>query len=205
MNINPTTGKMISLREVRSLHPNMSIGPNTDISSLGYPVLEPVAQPTPAEGQIVRKGDPEEYEPEKWRETWIVEAQDIAPLKEQKHRERISALEDAREAGFTHSGSTVASDFKSQLLIQGVVQLAQMALADGSPEVLAQFSTSLGEGWRAVDGTIVATDAMGIIGMAQSLAAHIATCDGVSQAHKAAIDAATTVAELNAIDVTAGY
>lgn len=122
-----------------------------------------------------------------------------------KQRRRVEALEAAREAGFDHGGATVASDIKSQMLIQGSVQLAQMALADGSPEALDAFATSLGAGWRAADGTVVATDAAGIVAMAQSLAAHIAACDGVSQGHKTMIGAAADFAELAAIDVSAGY
>ena len=89
MNINSATGQLISLREIRALHPNTSIGPNTDLVALGYPLLEPVARPETTDGQIARKGDPEEYAPGQWRETWVIE--DATPTNNVP--QRITALQ----------------------------------------------------------------------------------------------------------------
>jgi hypothetical protein len=72
MNINPNTNQPITLRQIRALHPDTAIGPNADLVALGYPEVEPTAQPTLAENEYATCGDPEEYEPGKWRETWVV-------------------------------------------------------------------------------------------------------------------------------------
>ena len=129
----------------------------------------------------------------------------LANAKSQKYQERLDALLAARNAGFLFNGKLVDSDQVSRLLISGAVQLATLAMMAGTPEALAQFAASLGAGWRHSDGTIAATDAPSMIAIGQALAVHIATCDAVSQAHKAAIEACTTAADCAALDVTGGY
>lgn len=121
--------------------------------------------------------------------------------KQAKQAARVQALEAAREAGFAFSGETVSSDAKSQVLILGTVQNASMALADGSQEALDAFAASLGNGWRAQSGAIVAQEASEIVAMGRAFAAHIAQCDATSQVAKAAIEAAETLSALNAVQV----
>ena len=133
------------------------------------------------------------------------DAEILAALKAQQQQARIEAVINARQAGFQFNGHLVASDTDSWLLIQGAVTMAQLALAAGTQQALDDFALTLGAGWRAIDQTVVATDAMGIIAMGMALAGHMAVCDAVSQAHKAAIDAAETIEALDAIDPTAGY
>lgn len=125
--------------------------------------------------------------------------------KSRKHAERVAALESAREAGFTHNGVTVASDEKSQGLFNALNTEAGLAILSGTQEALDAFAAGLGDGWRALDGTIVATDATSFRAMMQSWYAHVAATDAVSQGHKTMIDAAADLAELQAINVTAGY
>lgn len=129
----------------------------------------------------------------------------LADTRERKRRARLQAMETAREQGFEYNGYTVASDTRSQILILGTANRARSALADGSQAALDAFSATLGDGWRAINGTVVATDAAAIIAMETALGIHIATCDAIGQAKKAAIEAAETLAELQAIDVNAGY
>lgn len=129
----------------------------------------------------------------------------LANAKASKYQERLEALINARNAGFMYNGKQVDSDQESRMLISGAVQLATLAVMAGTPEALAQFSASLGDGWRYSDGSIAATDAVGMIAIGQALAARIAYCDAVGQAHKMAIEACTTAAEINALDVTTGY
>ena len=80
MYINIQTQTAAHTRDIRKSHPNMSLPDGVDLTDLGYALLEPVARPEPGEGEIVRKGDPEEYEAGKWRETWIVEAAPPPPV-----------------------------------------------------------------------------------------------------------------------------
>ena len=129
----------------------------------------------------------------------------LAAAKAAKYQERLDALLNARNGGFLFNGKRVDSDQDSRLLISGAVQLATLAMMAGTPEALAQFAAGLGSGWRHSDGSIAANDAAVMIAIGQALAAHIATCDAVSQTHKAAIEASTTAAGCSALDVTTGY
>lgn len=173
----------------------------TDYRANGYYVsLQPIGQPREAPasdsrsthyiGSLEYPADPEAA---------------LAAAKAEMHRQRVAALEAARESGFDHDGHTVASDEKSQTLLGALNTEASLALLDGTQAALDQFAAGLGSGWRATDGAIVATDATSFRAMMQSWYAHVATTDANSQAIKAAIDAVTTLAELDAIDVTAGY
>ena len=129
----------------------------------------------------------------------------LADTRVRKREARLQAMESAREQGFGYNGYTVASDTRSQVLILGVANRARAALADGGQAALDAFSAALNSGWRSVDGHIVATNASAVVAMESALGQHIAQCDAVGQSHKTAIDAAETLAELDAIDVAAGY
>ena len=73
------TGAVFSINQIRQSHPNMSIPAGADLSSLGYIKIEPAgAKPDITDDQIIRQStEPEEYEPGKWRWTWIVEDKPI--------------------------------------------------------------------------------------------------------------------------------
>jgi hypothetical protein len=199
--VNQETGLKSSIRQIRRANPDVSIPDGADLTHLGYAVLEEVAKPEPA--QYVIEGVPEEYEPGQWRQTWGF--MPLADIKERKQQSRVQAVISARQGGFQFNGHLVASDTDSWLLIQGAVTMAQLALAAGTQQALDDFALTLGAGWRAIDQTVLATDAAGIIAMGMALAGHMAVCDAVSQSHKAAIDAAETIEALDAIDPIAGY
>lgn len=129
----------------------------------------------------------------------------LAAAKSQKHAERYAALLEARNGGFLFAGKVVESDQESRILITGAAQLAALATMAGTQQALDDFAASLGAGWRYADGTIAVTSAAGMIALGQALAIRIATCDAISQAYKAAIDASATVEAVAAIDVAAGY
>lgn len=71
--INQSTGERASYRQIKEVLPLLSFGENSDLSAHGYPSLEEVTRPTPAVGNHVIAGPDEEYEPGKWRQTWIEE------------------------------------------------------------------------------------------------------------------------------------
>lgn len=129
----------------------------------------------------------------------------LADAKAVAHARRYAELLNARNSGVLFNGKIVESDQESRMLIAGAVQLATLAVMQGTQGALEQFAAGLGAGWRYADGTIAATDAYGMIALGQALAARVAYCDAVSQSHKAAIDACTTVDEVRAIDVSTGY
>ena len=75
---NTTTVAHISA--IRADHPNMSIPDGADLSDIGWYAIEPVPQPTPEIGFTFVEGDPEQYEPNKWRQTWTSQALPPPPV-----------------------------------------------------------------------------------------------------------------------------
>jgi len=69
---NSTESKHIS--NLRTDYPNMSIPDGADLSDIGWYAIETVPLPTPVAGYIFIEGPPEQYEPGKWRQTWVQES-----------------------------------------------------------------------------------------------------------------------------------
>jgi hypothetical protein len=108
-------------------------------------------------------------------------------------------------AGFTFDGHRYAADREESIpLLLNCVISAQMAMAAG-PEAMAGFEAALGDGWRSTDGLGRVTTAAGILALHAAFVAHGAACDRHSQALKAQIEAAEALAELEAIDLEAGW
>jgi hypothetical protein len=59
--------------------------------------------------------------------------------------------------------------------------------------------------WRMADDTIVTLDAAQMIAMGMAVAQHVAACQTKKNTLDAQIAAATTVADLDAIDVESGW
>lgn len=129
----------------------------------------------------------------------------LAAAKEAAHSARYETMLAHRNGGFVYDGHIWESDTESRMLIMGAVQIATFAVSAGTQEALTEFSSTLGSGWRDIDGTPVITSAVGMISLGMALAAHIATCDGVSMAHKVAINAAEEVADVWAVDLSLGW
>jgi hypothetical protein len=145
-------------------------------------------------------------------------AEHVADLRATLHAARRARRQAAINAGAPlGDGRLLQSDAESRSLIQGALTLALAAMISGDPAQIEVFSASLGAGWRATDGSVCATDAAGMLALGRSLAAHIATCDQVSEVHRAAIDGAdqddgaggtdwaATLAALEALDITTGW
>lgn len=75
MYVSQETGEALTLRQVKVALPNVSFGPNADLTDLGFPTLELTTRPEVQATEVTVEGAPEEYEPGKWRQTW-----DIQPM-----------------------------------------------------------------------------------------------------------------------------
>lgn len=129
----------------------------------------------------------------------------LATEKESAQERRAAQRLSAQTGGFTFAGATFASDREESIpLLTNAALSAQMALAQG-PEAAAAFGAALGDGWRDTTGTGRITTAEGILALHAAFVSHGAACDRHSQSLKAAIDAAQSVEELDAIDLTAGW
>lgn len=110
-------------------------------------------------------------------------------------RAQIKTLRDAREWGgcMTPVGKIVDTDPDSQRKLGGA---STAALALG-----AQFSKK----WRFKDDTKVTLDAQAMIGVGLSVVAHVDACQQRKNELDAAVDAAATMADLQAINISAGW
>lgn len=113
------------------------------------------------------------------------------------HMKAKRARDDHEQAGVTVTPhGTFDSDPDSQRKISGAVVMAMLAL---------QNSEAFAMDWRLKDNSIVTLDALGMIEVGVAVGQHVAACQGRKNALDALIDAATTVEDLDAIDVTTGW
>jgi hypothetical protein len=109
----------------------------------------------------------------------------------------VNNIRDNREAsGFQYQGHPVDSDSRSVQRINTAVQAAQVAIAMGQP---------FGLDWACQDNSIITLDAAGMMGMPVALAIHANALHQHSRSLKVAIDAATSIPELEAIDIETGW
>ena len=121
------------------------------------------------------------------------------------HEARTQARLAAQTGGFRLAGATYASDREESIpLLTNAALSAQLALAQGA-EAVAAFEAALGSGWRSEDGAARIASAVGILALHAAFVAHGAACDRHSQALKGQIEAASSVAELDAIDLATGW
>lgn len=88
------------------------------------------------------------------------------------------------------------TDPESRLKISGAVQMALLAQIAGEP-----FAVD----WTMADNTVVAHDGPAMIAMGVAVGAHVAACHAVATGIRAAIETATNQAEIDAVDIAAGY
>ena len=105
-----------------------------------------------------------------------------------------AAIKDRREqvefGGFTWDGSVFDSDAESQSRIQGASQLATLAMLSSS-----NFSVD----WTLADNTVRTLSIANMLAVGQAMGVHIMTTHGVGRGLRAAIEAATTTAAVEAV------
>ncbi|MDR1701328.1 MAG: DUF4376 domain-containing protein [Sporomusaceae bacterium] len=106
-------------------------------------------------------------------------------------RPQINVIRDAKEqGGFLFNGKSYDSD---SISVQRISIAAQNALA--AKIVNTRFEID----WTLADNSSVTLDADGILGVSQALAVHAATVHSIAKTLKDAVDAATTVEEVDAV------
>ncbi len=116
------------------------------------------------------------------------------PMLRARYWSQIKLARDAAQNGgcMTPLGR-VDTDPDSQRKVSGSVQLAMIAGA--------QFSVA----WTMQDNAVVVHDAASMIAMGVAVGQHVAACHAVAQAKRAALDAATTIEEIAAVDIEGGW
>ncbi|TDQ40945.1 DUF4376 domain-containing protein [Tepidicella xavieri] len=112
-------------------------------------------------------------------------------------RARVNAERYRQETmPLTYLGKTFDADERSIQRITGAVQAAQAAVSAGAP-----FSID----WVCADNTEITLDAQQMIGMPAALMQRVYAVHLHARQLKAAVDAATTEADLAAIDIATGW
>jgi hypothetical protein len=183
--------------------PLIARGDTAKLRELGIYPHHPNTDPAPLGVEWVLEGS-EYYQ----RPIGTPEARDAAQLdaaKSAKQSERSQLRVEKQTGGFTFDGARYASDREESIPLLSNCAINAMAALSAGSEAVAAFSAALGDGWRSLDGIGRVTTAEGIIGLHTAFVAHGAACDHHSQTLKAQIEAAETLAELEAIDVEAGW
>ena len=107
-----------------------------------------------------------------------------------------SRRDSLEQAGFPYMGHPIDSDPVSVQRIAIAVQAAQAAAAAGQPFEI---------GWRCKDDHTLTLDVAGMMGMAVALATYANGLHLHARTLKDQVSAATTVDELAAIDIEAGW
>jgi hypothetical protein len=109
----------------------------------------------------------------------------------------INETRNAREQStFTYLGKQIDADPVSVQRITVATSTAQMALAANIPYSLE---------WACADNSLLALDAMGVLGMMQALGSYGLAVHMHGRGLKASVNAATTVAQVNAVNITTGW
>lgn len=123
-------------------------------------------------------------------ESWI-DPRTVGDLRDAKWGLVKQARDAAEYGGFVWDGSTFDSDMVSQSRIQGAAQLATLAQIGGQP-----FSIN----WTLADNTVRTLSAADMIGVGNALGMHINTQHGKGRLLRTQLDAAVTLAEIEAIN-----
>jgi len=201
--INTTSGQYpIYESEIRAANPNTSF-PNPFIPPFGYQWVFPAPHPTLDPITHVTQEVAPELVNGNYEQRWSIvalPAEQVAANIEAKKAQMVSAVnarrDAAEEAGFFYLGKPFDSDSRSVQRINTAVQAAQVALAASAPFVLE---------WMCADNTALTLDAQQMLGVPVALATHANAIHLNGRNLKGAIAAATTSAELAAIDIESGW
>lgn len=201
-----STGEVVEAAALRTAHPNVSFpaGEWSDelLAGLGYArVHEPSALPLLAPFERLEVGAPV-LVGDRWELTYS--AQSVVPSDPVEREIFISRQKTALKvgagavryrlevAGITLTdGTLIRTDRESQASLLGAVSLAQL-----NPGAVLD--------WKAATGWVQMT-APQIMAVAQQVGARVQALFSAERAHHAAIDALTTLEEVIAYDVNAGW
>lgn len=130
--------------------------------------------------------------------SWVVRsATPDLPALRARHWALVKARRDEAEwSGCATALGRVDTDPDSQRKVGGAVQLALIAAGAGQPFALD---------WTMQDNSAVAHDGSAMIGLGVAVGQHVAACHEAALAKRAAIDAATDRAGIEAVPIEGGW
>jgi hypothetical protein len=169
-----------------------------DLSHLGYahvaatsmPSFDPITQSCTETSPVKVNGV--------WTQQWQIAALDAATISANQAAYKLRRIADLAAIRYTHetagislAGSTIRTDRESQALVTGAWCRAQQ-----HPDVLIDWKGE--SGWTQINAATVNA-------LADAVGAHVQACFSRERALYGQITAATTVAEIAAIDLEAGW
>lgn len=121
---------------------------------------------------------------------------DLEQAREDKWRQTKARRDIAEYGDFTWDGSTFNADVESRNRIMGAVQLATLAMGAGQPYSVV---------WTLADNTTRTLSATDMMAVGATLGARVGAAHARAAELRAQINAATTRAALDAIDITTGW
>jgi Domain of unknown function (DUF4376) len=188
----------LTREEIKARFTNVSWPSNgTFAPPAGYVEVAP-NKPATTWNQIATEGAPI-FNSGVWTESWTVtamspaeEAAALAATKAGLLATLANKRWEKETGGMTYSGFALSTDATSQTKYIGAVVGAQM-----DPTVTLK--------WKMADGQFVTLDAAAIVGVAMAVRGHVQACFDREAELKATIEAATTPAEIAAVNISTGW
>ena len=191
----------VNVSIIRRENPNISLPRNPSdesLAALGYARIHSTPRP---EGDVVTQGQPEQREDGKWYQTWEVRSytaeelsKQLQQVKERRSQDMDNARDEAFKAGmpyaFSDGEDVVQTSPQDQVNLIGLANKAQRQISDGDTTPIP---------FRALSNvtrmlTPAETDAMALAALE-----YIEGVYGRTWQAKDAVEAATTIEEVNAI------
>ncbi len=127
---------------------------------------------------------------QKWKAADAPPVRTLQEVKNDKRQQINSIRDNLEQGGFPYMDKTIDSNPVSVQRITVAVQAAQAAAGVGQPFAID---------WTCQDNSLLSLDAIGMMGMPVALALFAKALHETARARKDLIDAATTVAEVEAV------
>lgn len=144
------------------------------------------------------RGSLELNEQDVWVQNWTVRnwtadecAAALASSKTKRKDEATSLRFGKETAGIVVNGASVMTDRESQALITGA-----KSFSDVNPAAMIDWKTV--DGWAQIDRTM-------LISIALAVGAHVQQCFSNERTHHEAIDALTSISDVDSYDITIGW
>lgn len=125
-----------------------------------------------------------------WKAAGTAPERTLEQVKADKREQMNSKRDNLEQSGFPYLGKTIDSNPVSVQRITVAVQAAQAAIGAGQPFAIT---------WTCQDNSTLELDAVGMMGMPVALAMFANGLHETARAKKDLIDAATTIAEVEAV------
>lgn len=126
-----------------------------------------------------------------YRITWSIKDKPVEIVRKEVKKLLASKRYTVEVSGVVVNGSTILTDRESQATITGA-----KAYADLNPAAVVDWKSPTG--WVQIDAATIGA-------IASAVGLHVQSCFSCERALSEAVDAATTVADIKAIDTSAGW